>query len=297
MTSNLGLLIPVPPDRDTAVWATVTAVAPLRIRLDSDGPAGTPLPFTPDALVGPLLVGDRVWCALATNADPHFKGRRVLIVGVNGGDMPWIQPVADQTARDALTGDGRVVWRQDLRRIEVLDGATWRASGIAKIDERLLSSTTADVTFSSIPDGYSELQLRIQARSTNATSTTNVLLQFNGDTAANYDGQSAYGQTTGVGAAADLAATSIVVPEIAAASAPANHAGTLLLSIHRYAGTAWLKIVDGTSTLSFGTGAGSLVTRKVSGRWRSAAAITSIRVLPSAGSFAAGSTVTLYGLP
>lgn len=291
---NLGLLMPVPLDRDTAVWATVTAVAPLRIRLDGEA---DPLPFAPDALVAPLLVGDRVWCALATNADPKFKGRRVLIVGVAGGDMAWIQPVANQAARDALTGDGRAVWRQDLKRIEVLDGSTWRTQGIVKIDERILGTTTADVTFSSIPGGYSALQLHIQARGDTAALVTDLQIQFNADTGTNYDSQSAYGQTASTGAAANLTASSIVLQEISAASAPANHAGTMLLTIPRYAATAFFKAVDGTSTSSFGTGVGALVTRKLSGRWRSTAAITSIKVKPAAGSFVTGSTFTLYGLP
>lgn len=57
-------------------WGTVTAVSPLRVRLDGDTSA---LPFTPDSLVDPLslLVNDRVRCEVAV--------RRALIVGAAGG--------------------------------------------------------------------------------------------------------------------------------------------------------------------------------------------------------------------
>lgn len=60
-----------------SVWATVTAVSPLRIRLDGAGE--TALPFTPESLIDPLelLVGDRVRC--------EITDKRVLIHGYNGG--------------------------------------------------------------------------------------------------------------------------------------------------------------------------------------------------------------------
>lgn len=53
-------------------WATVAAVAPVRVRLDGDT---LPLPVTPDSLIDPasLTVGDRVRCEMA--------GRRLIIHG------------------------------------------------------------------------------------------------------------------------------------------------------------------------------------------------------------------------
>lgn len=57
-------------------WATVTAINPIRIRLDGDTSA---LGFTPETLVDPLLlsVDDRVRCEIANN--------RPIITGVSGG--------------------------------------------------------------------------------------------------------------------------------------------------------------------------------------------------------------------
>lgn len=79
---NLGLLLPTLTDADAAVWATVTALSPLRIKLDGES---TALPFTPDSLVGLLAVNDRVRVALSTNDDPAFRGRRVVVLGRVGG--------------------------------------------------------------------------------------------------------------------------------------------------------------------------------------------------------------------
>lgn len=60
-------------------WATVTGIAPLRIKLDGDS---TALPFTPDSLVDPaaLAVDDRVRC--------EIKDRRPIVLGVAGGPAP-----------------------------------------------------------------------------------------------------------------------------------------------------------------------------------------------------------------
>jgi hypothetical protein len=74
---NLELLIPQAKTEPTDKWrwATVTAVSPLRIRLDGEA---EPLDITPDTLAGPLSVGDRVWT--------QTSGRRILVAGVSGGD-------------------------------------------------------------------------------------------------------------------------------------------------------------------------------------------------------------------
>lgn len=57
-------------------WASVTAISPLRVKLDGDTAA---LPFVPDSLVDPagLVVADRVRCELSN--------RRVVIVGRSQG--------------------------------------------------------------------------------------------------------------------------------------------------------------------------------------------------------------------
>lgn len=83
MSRNLPMLVPKGvPEPDAAVWATVTQTLPLRIKLDGETSA---LPFTPVSLVSGLVSGHRVWVALATNADPSVRSRRVVILGKADG--------------------------------------------------------------------------------------------------------------------------------------------------------------------------------------------------------------------
>lgn len=80
--TDYDLLLPQPTISQVGVWATVTAVSPLRVQLDGDPGA---LPFTPDSLVGGLAVNDRVWAQLTTNSDPIRRSRRLVILGRSGG--------------------------------------------------------------------------------------------------------------------------------------------------------------------------------------------------------------------
>lgn len=73
---NFDILLPQPAPQPTLKprWGTVTAVGPLRVRLDGDS---TALPVTPSSMVGGLRTGDRVWCVLS--------GLQLIILGVHGG--------------------------------------------------------------------------------------------------------------------------------------------------------------------------------------------------------------------
>lgn len=184
------------------------------------------------------------------------------------------------------------------------DGGVYRYNGTAfrplpgLIEERILSGTSASETFSSIPQTYRSLRLEIVCRSNVAALATNLKVQFNGDTGATqYDAQSVYGQTATPGAAELLGQNAINLPEMTGASVAADHPGIFTIDIPWYAGTTFMKLVNAQSTWSNGTASGSLVTRNMSGRWRSKVAITSITVLPASGSFIAGSSFSLIGVP
>ena len=69
-------------------WGTVQSISPLSVQLDGDSSV---LPYPPDSLVGPVRVGDRVWCQL--------YGRAVVVVGRVGGPLPvWEEPIAGGVA-------------------------------------------------------------------------------------------------------------------------------------------------------------------------------------------------------
>lgn len=77
------------------VDADVTAIDPLRVRVDGDV---SELPFTPDSLidVSLLSVDDRVRC--------EWAGQRLIVHGRAGGVAPMRLSFADKTALDAFTG-------------------------------------------------------------------------------------------------------------------------------------------------------------------------------------------------
>lgn len=82
---NLDLLVPQKQvETNRYLWATVTSVSPLRVRLDGEDAA---LDITPDCLLKRVEVNDRVWC--------QFHGRRLVILGASGGEPdapPYVLP-------------------------------------------------------------------------------------------------------------------------------------------------------------------------------------------------------------
>jgi len=61
------------------------------------------------------------------------------------------------------------------------------------ISSNVLASSAASVTFSSIPATYTDLVLRISARSATASATDQLVLTFNSDSGANYSITRLYG--------------------------------------------------------------------------------------------------------
>lgn len=174
---------------------------------------------------------------------------------------------------------------------------TWIGAGSNKIDEQILASAAASVTFSSIPADYRHLRLVAVARGDTAANIVNVLLTLNADSGTNYDYQSETVATTADTVSNAFSQTSLLAGIIAAASAPTNAPGSLDLSVLDYARTSFLKMVtsetfadgDTTSTANF-----AIV--RTSGVWKSTAAVTSLTVAVSAGNFAAGSIFELFGV-
>jgi len=207
------------------------------------------------------------------------------------------QTLADPPHGPDLGEDGFIAVDSALSGLDVRVDALEAAAKFTRIAESVLVGTTASVTFSSIPATYRALQLHVVCRSDTAALATNLLMRFNGDTAANYDHQDVGGQAAAPAASELLAQTSIQIKEMTGASVAANHPAAFTINIAWYAGATFLKLVNAQSTWSNGTASGSLVTRNISGRWRSTAAINSITLLPAAGSFIAGSSFALYGLP
>lgn len=145
-----------------------------------------------------------------------------------------------------------------------------------------LSSAAATVTFGSIPAGYRDLQLIINA--SNTTTDSGTVTRVNGDSGSNYTnvfmrgtGSSAL---SGSGTATNIGGVDNYVT--------AGAMGTY--EFFDYSAT------DKHKTVLVRGGIAVDDTKAYAVRWANTAAITSIVLTPSGGSFAIGSTFDLFGV-
>jgi hypothetical protein len=158
------------------------------------------------------------------------------------------------------------------------------------------SGGTASITFSSIPQTYTHIQIRLIAksnRSTNALST--IGMEFNGDsTGTNYNIHQLYGD--GSGATSSYGANYFSFDRITGNTAGAtNMFGAMIFDILDYTNTnkyKTLRMLGGADV----NGAGEM--HLDSGLWRNTSAITSLSFLPNYQStlLQEYTSVALYGI-
>lgn len=148
------------------------------------------------------------------------------------------------------------------------------------------------LSFTSIPSTYKSLQIRGIGRDTAASS--NMRVQFNSDTGANYT----YHWLTGDGSAASATGSTgsnfMIIASYPGSAATANIFTTTLIDIVDYASTTKNKTLRALSGCdSNATGVSQI--RLMSGGWFNTSAITSIQILIPV-SAVAGTTFALYGI-
>lgn len=162
------------------------------------------------------------------------------------------------------------------------------------INSNTLTATAATVTFSSIPATYTDLVLRISARSDRALASDDIKLVFNSDTSAIYSAT----ELTGNGSAATSTITSadsaFRLTSADAATATANTFGSFDLYLPNYTTTASKAMGSFGAQENNQTGAimdaGALL-------FRNTTAISSIVISPWTGpNWVSGSSFYLYGI-
>lgn len=151
------------------------------------------------------------------------------------------------------------------------------------ISTQTLGSAAASVTFSSIPQTYTDLVLVV---SHDVTADAISGVQFNGDTASNYSATYLWGQGALAFSGRESSATSAFAFYAAAASGFA----TSIIQVMNYSNATTYKTFLGREADA------SVESMVIAGLWRSTAAITSLVLLRRSGNFAASSTFTLYGI-
>ena len=149
-----------------------------------------------------------------------------------------------------------------------------------------LGSTQANISFSSL-GSYTDLIIICNPINTSAGS--DIGIQFNSDTGNNYSGTWINGN--GTTASSSRISSYSYIPVLQPVSGQSTvYQGQGIIQIMNYGNsTTYKTVVSRYDDASKSTGA-------TVGLWRNTAAITSILMKPGTGSFASGSTFTLYGL-
>jgi hypothetical protein len=152
------------------------------------------------------------------------------------------------------------------------------------ISTQTLASAAASVSFSGIPQNYTDLVLIADFATLNTNST--VSLRFNGDSGNNYSMTRLYGN--GSSATSDRATNT--------SSTQVGFAGDGSRSVQRFQIQSYSNTTTNKTVIGRADGAG-ILTMATAGLWRNTAAITSIDILAlSATNIPSGSTFTLYGI-
>lgn len=162
-----------------------------------------------------------------------------------------------------------------------------------KIASTTVESPVADITFSSIPSGYTDLKLVYSLRGDAGAISRSVLVTFNGSTTSYSD---RYLQGDGATASSGTnsgGGSKFYAGECTASTATSNTFGNQELYIPNYTGSNYKSIsIDAIAETNATTQYVSLT----ASLWSNTAAITSIKLVPSTGNFVANSTATLYGV-
>lgn len=153
----------------------------------------------------------------------------------------------------------------------------------------------ASIDFTSIPQTYTDLVILITGRTNQAATISNLLLQFNGDTAANYNSYDMWGNGSAVQNDTALSAAYIYAgPVLSGSVSSTSIFGNAAAYIPNYTGSTSKPVsIDGVTEDNSTT----RYTVFHAGRWSGTAAITSIKIF-SGGSanLVQYSSASLYGI-
>ena len=183
-------------------------------------------------------------------------------------------------ARTSSVAQGPSTRKTVLGGNDVILGGSYDAIGVVDVG----STSVASIEFTSIPQGYKHLQIRVLQMT---SGTTNPKFRVNGDSASNYNMHSIY--NTNPGAAAYVEATTGISYCYNETTAP----GVSIIDLLDYSNTSKNKTFR-MMTGYDNNGAGYLFYR--SGLWRSTNAVTSLTFNADSSNFLQYSQFALYGV-
>jgi hypothetical protein len=165
------------------------------------------------------------------------------------------------------------------------------ATSMTLIASQTLSSSTATVTFSSIPSTYTDLQITFSARQD--TGDLSCFTRFNGDSGANYNYKTLYGTGTAVGSGSGTGQSGLIGWQTAPSGTTTNSFGSTLLYVPNYAGSTQKSVSADFVTENNATAGYQMLWGAV---WTSTSAINSVSFTAFSGNFIANSTFYIYGI-
>lgn len=155
-----------------------------------------------------------------------------------------------------------------------------------------LGSAAATITFSSIPNTYTDLRLVVVATASSGTNNAVFNLRFNSDTGSNYSSTYLHGDGSSAVSTRLTNETYIPMTQSTGFGLTTANPSILEADIFSYAGSTNKSVLYTQSNDKNGSGS----VAKGVGLWRSTSAITSVSIYTYNFQYAAGTTATLYGI-
>jgi len=247
-------------------------------------------PYAFDALTNPTAA-DKTNSTSVPHADQHAN----------------LNDIAEALQRKVGLSDSSVVGSSaastsvsDVLYVRDSSGRTqWGPRAMTRIAAWDSTSTgVSAVTLSGLRQDFQGLHVSVSGRSTSTGTFIGGVVQFNGDTAANYRNQSFQGgPTTSLSGSESLASTGINGPFLPTSTVTPTAQGAFEMDVDNYTSTRYEKVGMANRGVFYSTATGAARVGFNFGVWQSSAAITSIRVQLPSGGFALGSKIRVYGRP
>jgi hypothetical protein len=157
------------------------------------------------------------------------------------------------------------------------------------------SGSSSTLAATSISQSFDNLRIVVTGRSSgSAAYYSDIRLQLNGDTGANYNLQIFETINATVTAAASANQNYLTIGALPSSTAAANFAGQFVIDIINYKNTTFYKTVGNVSAWCTATVAQGQ-REDIGGAWANTAAINAITLTDATGNFVSGSTMWIYG--
>jgi len=161
------------------------------------------------------------------------------------------------------------------------------------------TGSSGTITFSSIPQNYKHLQIRMLTRDTTnfgTIATAYADLTLNGDTGSNYTWHALTGNGSSAGAVGSINEVKALTARcVTSPTIDSNIYGAGIIDIHDYASTSKFKTIRTFGGVDGNAANTQYQVTLTSNLWRSTSAVTSITFTAST-AWATGSTFALYGM-